>query len=618
MNDTTTPEAIADNRIIALDKLTPSKTNPRKRFDDAKLAELATSIKQQGILQPLLVREIFAADAAAKGWPFPEELRSNNQVATGEFEIIAGERRYRAAKLAGLADVPCFVRNLTDLQVLHAQVIENLQRDDLHPLEEAEGYEKLMKEHGATAESLAGEIGKSKAYIYARLKLCALVPEAREAFYAGELDASTALLIARIPVGKLQVQAIKAITKRAEYSGSNTQEGEIAMSYRTARDYIQREFMLDLDRALFDTKDAALLPKAGSCIGCEKRTGNQPELFDDVSSKDVCTDTVCHALKKTAHILAIQKAAEKNGDKVILGKEAKKIFPNQWGGAERQLGEAGLAELDQKIPGDANDRTWEEALKQTGKPFVQKTIVQNPHSGSMVTAIKIEDAMKALREAGFEIKPIHSAKNDQNDAAAQKEREKAKAKLEQAKAYRQALFTALHQKIEADLYQPTPLVANGLYRIIAQAVFDEIGGYEQPEQFIKLYLPDAEGDGDEQTVKLSAMIPDMTTQQHFLLMIDTLTSSELSVGGWNSDKQPEVMVAVAKEIGVDAEAIEKQTIAEIKAAILAAKKEKKTPPTPSPAAQAQVLGAVAEAGAAAPKAKEKAKAKAKMKAAVAA
>jgi ParB/RepB/Spo0J family partition protein len=620
MNTTTTPEAIADNRIIALDKLTPSKTNPRKRFDDARLAELAASIKQQGILQPLLVRELHifadaatAAGKAATNWPFLEKTQS----AAGEFEIIAGERRYRAAKLAGLADVPCFVRNLTDLQVLHAQVIENLQRDDLHPLEEAEGYEKLMKEHGATAESLAGEIGKSKAYIYARLKLCALAPEAREAFYAGELDASTALLIARIPVGKLQVQAIKAITKRVEYSTSNMKEGDIAMSYRTARDYIQREFMLDLDRAPFDTKDTALLPKAGACTDCDKRTGNQPDIFDDGSCKDVCTDTVCHALKKTAHILAIQKAAEENGDKVILGKEAKKIIPYAYN-QNSQLESAGLAELDQKIPGDANDRTWEEALKQTGKPFVQKTIVQNPHSGSMVTTINIEDAMKALRQAGFEIKPIHSAKNEQNDAAAQKEREKAKAKLEQAKAYRQHLFTALHQKIEADMQASPPHVADGLYRIIAEAMFEQISDHGGAIVLAKTFIPDLNDDDDDAVERIEAMIPTMTTQQHFLLMINILTANDLSVGHWNSDKQPATMIAVAKEIGVDAEAIEKQAIAEIKAAILAAKKEKKTPPTPSPAAQAQDLGAVAEAGAAAPKTKEKAKSKAKMKAAAAA
>ncbi|HQS59766.1 MAG: hypothetical protein B7Y56_03195 [Gallionellales bacterium 35-53-114] len=582
MNTPTAPEAITDYRIIVLDHLIASKSNPRTRFDESKLAELATSIKQQGILQPLLVREIFAADAAAKGWPFPEELRSNNQVATGTFEIIAGERRYRAAKLAGLADVPCFVRNLTDLQVLHAQVIENLQRDDLHPMEEAEGYDRLMKDHGSTAESLAAEIGKSKAYIYARLKLCALVPEAREAFYAGELDASTALLVARIPVGKLQVQAVKAITKKAEYSTSNIQQGEIAMSFRTARDYIQKEFMLDLDRAPFDIKDAELLPKAGACTGCEKRTGNQPELFDDVSSKDVCTDTVCHALKKTAHILAIQKAAEASGDKVILGKDAKKIFPNQYN-PDYQLEKAGLASLDDKIPNDSEGRTWEQALKknkllvpdkETGKATVQKTIVENPHDHSIITTISIEDATKALREAGFEIKPIHAAKNDQNDAVTQKEREKAKAKLEQAKAYRQALFTALHQKIEADTNQPTPQVAVGLYRIIAEEMFEQMSDHGDAVVLAKTFIPDL-GDDDDAVERIEAMIPTMTTQQHFLLMINILTARDLSVGFWNSDQQPAMMVAVAKEIGIDPEAIEKEAVAEVKAAQKAAAGEAK-------------------------------------------
>lgn len=161
MNQTITP-ATATHQSIVLDLLFPSPTNPRKRFDDAKLGELAESIKQQGILQPLLVREEISskADAGKPAWPFPNALNTL-PTPSGRFEIIAGERRYRAAKLAGLSDIPCFVRNLTDAQVLHAQVIENLQRDDLHPLEEAEGYDKMIKEHGSTAESLGAEIAET-------------------------------------------------------------------------------------------------------------------------------------------------------------------------------------------------------------------------------------------------------------------------------------------------------------------------------------------------------------------------------------------------------------------------------------------------------------------------
>lgn len=366
--------------LLHISNLFPSPTNPRKRFDEAKLRELAKSVKTIGIAQPLLVR--------ARLEPFD----------AGTFEIVAGERRFRAAKLADLAEVPCFIRELTDHQVLHIQLIENLQRDDLHPIEEAEGYERLMQEtdpdgNPYTADTIAAEIGKSRSYVFQRRKLLALCPDAREAFYDGKLDASTALLIARIPVAKLQIQAVKDITAKAMYGTSSHREGDTLMSYRTARDHIQRKYMTDLAQAPFQIKDAKLIEKAGACTDCTKRTGNQPELFDDVKSKDVCTDTVCFAMKKTAHILAIQKEAEAKGCAVITGKEAKKLIPNpHWGSHPSPSSDSGYARLDSICPHDPGHRTWEEVLgkkafapaKDTGKPAVQKTLIEDTHRNELI------------------------------------------------------------------------------------------------------------------------------------------------------------------------------------------------------------------------------------------
>src|SRR5689334_19780351 len=165
---------------IALAAITASKTNPRKRFDQAALDELADSIKRHDVLQPILLRPNGGPDT---------------------YELVAGERRFRAAKAAGLVDIPATVRVLSDAEVLEIQVVENLQRSDLHELEEAEGYEQLLKcshPNGEryTVDEIAAKVGKSRSYVFARLKLCALCPEARKAFYAGELDASRALLIA--------------------------------------------------------------------------------------------------------------------------------------------------------------------------------------------------------------------------------------------------------------------------------------------------------------------------------------------------------------------------------------------------------------------------------------
>lgn len=272
----------------------PSKTNPRKHFDEAALNELAASIKNHGVAQPILVRPL----------PTTEDMIDC-------VEIVAGERRYRASKLAGMETIPAIVRELTDVQALEIQIIENLQRQDVHPIEEAEGYDQLMRLHGYTAEQLAEKAGKSRSYIFGRLKLRALAPSTRDAFFSGQLSASTALLIARIPVENLQEQATKEIVNDGD-----------PLSYRDAFEHIKLRYMLDLDRARFSIKDAKLVPDAGSCAACPKRTGNQPMIFKDVGA-DICTDPNCFASKCRAHDDKTLAAAQKKGVPVYEGEEAR-------------------------------------------------------------------------------------------------------------------------------------------------------------------------------------------------------------------------------------------------------------------------------------------------------
>ncbi|RJG06272.1 ParB/RepB/Spo0J family partition protein [Noviherbaspirillum cavernae] len=281
---------------IPLACVIPSKTNPRKHFNEADLAELAESIKNHGLAQPILVRPL----------PTSEDMIDC-------VEIVAGERRYRASKLAGLESIPAIVRELTDVQALELQIIENLQRKDVHEIEEAEGYDQLMKQHGYTADKLADKVGKSRSYIYGRLKFCALSPSVREAFFDGKLSASTALLIARIPVESLQDQATEEIVNDGD-----------PMSYRSAFEHIQLRYMLTLDRARFPIKDARLVADAGSCDACPKRTGNQPMVFKDVAA-DVCTDPNCFASKCRAHDNKVLAVAEKKGTPVYEGEEAKQF-----------------------------------------------------------------------------------------------------------------------------------------------------------------------------------------------------------------------------------------------------------------------------------------------------
>lgn len=165
---------------LPLGEIAESKLNPRRDFAKEPLDELTESIRKVGVLQPVLVRPSPKANGKAK------------------YELVAGHRRVRAAAAAGLAEIPVTVRELTDEQVLEAMVIENLHRADLHPLEEAEGYRKLHEEYKHSVEDLAAKVGKSVAYVYARLKLCELTKEAKKAFLEDRITAGHAVLLARL------------------------------------------------------------------------------------------------------------------------------------------------------------------------------------------------------------------------------------------------------------------------------------------------------------------------------------------------------------------------------------------------------------------------------------
>jgi len=351
---------------------TTAQIERRNHFDPARLAELAESIKAVGLLAPIVARQakvistpgLNGLTVAGKTYFSPDEAE---KAAQSTFEIVAGERRFMAATKAGLDQVPVSVRELTDEQVLEVQLVENLQREDLHELAEAEGYEGLMK-LGHSAEEMADKVGKSKATIYARMKLLTLCKEARKAFYDGKLNSSTALLLARIPGEALQKQALKEITSRS-YGD------DPIMSVRQASAHIHSNYMLRLGNAGFKTSDATLVPAAGACGPCPKRTGNSPDLFGDVKGADVCTDPACFKSKLTAHVARAKAEAEDRGQKVITGADAKKVAPY---GVDSSL--QGFVNLDARDYNDKKSRTYRQIL---GKNF-EPTLLQDPASGKLV------------------------------------------------------------------------------------------------------------------------------------------------------------------------------------------------------------------------------------------
>lgn len=179
---------------------------------------------------------------------------------------------------------------------------------------------RLLAQHGYTADALADKVGKSKGYIYGRLKLQALPKAARRALQHGQSNASVALLIAPVPNDKLQEQACEHIL--CGYNGHGP------MSYREAADYVHRTYARQLSGAPFDTKDADLVPESGSCTKCPKRTGNNRDLFGEVSRGDPCTDPACFRAKKDEAWKTRQERAAASGHSGIPERKAERLFYN--------------------------------------------------------------------------------------------------------------------------------------------------------------------------------------------------------------------------------------------------------------------------------------------------
>ncbi len=285
---------------IPLSRIQESKTNPRRQFDEAKLAELADNIRQHGVLQPVLVR------------PSPDG-------APGNFELVAGARRFRASKLAKRESIPASIRELTDTQCLELQLIENLQRADVHELDEARGYATLIQLQPEiyNVETLAEKIGRSEKYVYARLRLMHLIEEAQEAFYIGRLTVAHAFEIARLQPND-QRRALQECFPHHKTAAAIFKDGKAeAVTVRQLREWVEQEIHLDLTNAPFDTQDETLLPTAGSCPKCPKRTGNNPLLFPEVRRKSICTDRACYRLKIEALVQIRTKPLEAAGEKPL-------------------------------------------------------------------------------------------------------------------------------------------------------------------------------------------------------------------------------------------------------------------------------------------------------------
>lgn len=215
---------------LNINELEPNRGQPRKEFSEEAMRELADSIAQHGVLQPLLVRPLLS----------------------GGYQIVAGERRWRASRMAGLATVPALIRELTDSEVMQIALIENLQREDLKPLEEAQGYQALMEEFGFTQDEISKSVGKSRPAVTNALRLLNLPESVRGMLARGDLSAGhartllsfkdeAAMLAAakRVVAEGLSVRELEKMAKKA-----NAEKPEAVRSTRRIRYYDEAELAL--------------------------------------------------------------------------------------------------------------------------------------------------------------------------------------------------------------------------------------------------------------------------------------------------------------------------------------------------------------------------------------
>lgn len=520
---------------VNLGMIEASPTNPRTEFNEAEMAKLTENVRQHGVLQPILLRP----------WPAEYPHAEPRPI----YELVAGERRWRAAKAAGLEFIEAKVRNLDTREVLEIQIIENLQRSGLHELEEAIGYERMMQEYGYSAETLAEKIGTSKAYIYARIKLTALCHDARKAFYAGKLNASTALLIARIPNDKLQAQATREIT-------DPNWQGE-GMSVRAAQRHLQQKYMTRLNEAPFPIDEALLIKQAGSCEHCPKRTGNQPgDLFADVQSADVCTDPECFAKKRDAHTKNLAAAATTRGQTVITGKDAEKLM--NYGHLNH---DSGLVNLDSTCYEDKENRTYREILADKGGFEIQ--LIENAQKGTLVEVVPQKQLAQALKAAGI--------KRQADKDNAEKEKIDAQVKLENT--YRQRLFEGVRAELTRSFDGGGSEFTYPELGLLAKTLFSEMYDDSAFRKLAEIWLPGEKVDSEKFRVHMDKL----DANSLCLLMLDICLVRELEVSKYTLDRTPSDLLETAARLSVDPAAIRKQVEAEAR----------ETAPTPKKAAQAK-------------------------------
>lgn len=381
----------------AVELIDPSPYQARKTFREVGLAELGESMRQHGVIQPLVGRL--------------------SPVTPGRLELVAGERRLRGAKLAGLEAVPVIIRVLSDQQAEEMMLIENLQREDLSVLEEADGYHRMLQLKDAqgraiyTVDAIAAKLNKPMRHVRNRLKVRRCPEAVLQAVESGEMAVSVAMLIGRLPDPKARVEVGKKVLK--------PEVQQVPLNYRQTEELIRTEFLMKIDKTDFDAADPNLVPYkvddemercfGGACTDCPFRSANMDDVETGQSAPgvrggksgvdpNVCTMPSCYRAKMDVAWKAQKALIAKTGTRVIDGEEAKKVF-RAYGG--KITYGSPFAEVSDK-PGYEDignaaynlSGSWKTHLKGAEVPVI---IARHPLSGKRVELIERKAAAAVVK-----------------------------------------------------------------------------------------------------------------------------------------------------------------------------------------------------------------------------
>jgi ParB family chromosome partitioning protein len=279
---------MTDFKNIPLPDIHPDPNQPRKFYDDVAMAELTQSVKEKGVIQPIVIRP-----------------NGNGYI------LVVGERRYRASQAAGLADIPAVIRNLSDEDALELQIIENLQRKDVHPMEEAVAFKSLIerKNHALTVEEIAIRVGKKPFFVRQRLKLNSLTKEWQEAYFHNLVSGSYMMAVSLLPE-----ESQKALAKEEQLSAYAKEGRRI-----NENTWSLNKYRGDLNKATFDLKDPSLSPM-GACTTCPFNSA-VASLFPEDVKHPVCNKISDYALKTDEAFKRNFKLAKEDPATVLISRK---------------------------------------------------------------------------------------------------------------------------------------------------------------------------------------------------------------------------------------------------------------------------------------------------------